>query len=151
MASDAVNGGGWRKGWWEKKELSECHFRFRSVSVARLSMSLSPPYFTSHGFFPPYYCRSLLVFPFFLLVWVANFFFSFPPSVNSLHPTLPLHRGDCAACECYWFGRLAGVWPGLTHLLPGRFLSVPPQLTLRCVHAHMLCIWESVCVLKLYM
>lgn len=143
MASDAANGGGWRKGWRRERALRMpfhifvrlCSSSPRVTLSSRLDFTPRPPNITGAHF----------LFPFFsLLLQVVNFFFSF--SLNSLHPTLPLHRGHCAACECYWFGRLQGVWPGLTHLLPGRFLSVPAQLTLRCVRVHVFCIWGCVCV-----
>lgn len=58
-----------------------------------------------------------------------------------LYLSLSLWRGDCAACECNWFGCLAGVWPGLTHLLPGGLLQIPSKLSLRFVST-----WASIWV-----
>lgn len=75
--------------------------------------------------FPFPECDIFLISPTFLLS--VNF-------LSAPHSPRLLYRGHCATCECYWFGRLAGVWPGVTHLLPGGLLSVPSQLTLRCVY-----------------
>lgn len=119
--SGTVDGGGGGK--------NGCHFTATCLSK---SVFPFPGYdiflFSPYTTFPPYF--SLLCELFFLSYSLRS-----PPF---------LYRGHRATCECYWFGRLAGVWPGVAHLLPGGLLSVPSQLALRCVY-----VW--VCVLKVCM
>lgn len=121
----AVNGGG--------EKISSLN----AISVCSLSLYVCLSSLLDFTYFP-HNSGSHFIF-FFLLFytpWVVNFI-----SVSLPSPLPLLHRGHCAACECDWFGRLAGVWPGLTHLLPGGLLSVPSQLTLRCV-----CVfWKHTC------
>lgn len=96
-----------------------------AISLLLVSVSLSFLFLDMTYFCFPHTQHFLPTFPF-----SVNFFFL----SYSLHSPPLLYRGHCATCECYWFGRLAGVWPGVAHLLPGGLLSVPSQLSLRCVY-----------------
>lgn len=143
MASDAANGGGGRKGRKKKEAFSECHFRFQSVPAARLPVSVSPPYLTSHIF--PRITGAHSLFPSFLCSYELWTFFSFFCQLSSSHPSSPQGPLCCLWMLLIWTprGSLARPHSSTPWKVPLSSVSTHAQV---CACAYVLHLRVCVCV-----